>query len=264
MLTVLVIVGAGAPWLAPQDHLRQRLPDRNVPGFWAEGNNGHILGADHVGRDLLSRIMYGARISLAVMAISLVTGLLVGTTLGVVAGYFGGVVDEFISRIVDIWMGFPFILLALVVAVVVGASFTTVMALLALLAWSSFVRNVRADVLVLRETDYVLIARMMGASTPRILIRHILPGLVGTVTVISSLRVGQLILAEATLSFLGAGIPLPTPSWGNMINDAREYLPTAWWTPVFPGLALFLTVMSLNFLGDWIRDRLDPRLRQLG
>ena len=263
VLTVLVIVGAGAPWLAPQDHLRQRLPDRNVPGFWAEGNNGHILGADHVGRDLLSRIMYGARISLAVMAISLVTGLLVGTTLGVVAGYFGGFVDEFISRIVDIWMGFPFILLALVVAVVIGASFTTVMALLALLAWSSFVRNVRADVLVLRQADYVLMSRMMGASTPRILVRHILPGLVGTVTVISSLRVGQLILAEATLSFLGAGIPLPTPSWGNMINDAREYLPTAWWTPVLPGLALFLTVMSLNFLGDWIRDRLDPRLRQL-
>ena len=207
--------------------------------------------------------MHGARISLAVMAIALVTGLLVGTTLGIVAGYFGGLTDEFITRIVDIWLGFPFILLALVVAVVVGASFTTVMALLALLAWSSFVRNVRADVLVLRKADYVLISRVMGASGPRILIRHILPGLVGTITVIASLRVGQLILAEATLSFLGAGIPLPTPSWGNMINDSYDYLRTAWWTSTFPGLALFMTVMSLNFLGDWIRDRLDPRLRQL-
>jgi len=146
---------------------------------------------------------------------------------------------------------------------VIGASFTTVMALLALLAWSSFVRNVRADVLVLKQADYVAIARVMGASNRRILVKHILPGIISTVTVIASLRVGQLILAEATLSFLGAGIPSPTPSWGNMISEARDYLQTAWWTSTFPGIALFLTVMSLNFIGDWIRDRMDPRLRQL-
>jgi peptide/nickel transport system permease protein len=263
VLTVLLITGAAAPILAPQDPLEQTLPDRHAPPFWAENSNNHILGADHVGRDVLSRVIHGARISLTVMVVALGTGLVVGTVLGVVAGFFGGLVDEFITRIVDIWLGFPFLLLALVVAVVIGASFTTVMALLALLAWSSFVRNVRADVLVLKQADYVAIARVMGASSPRILIRHILPGIVSTVTVIASLRVGQLILAEATLSFLGAGIPSPTPSWGNMISEARDYLQTAWWTSTFPGIALFLTVMSLNFLGDWIRDRMDPRLRQL-
>lgn len=263
LLTILLITGAAAPLLAPQNPLEQTLADRHAPPFWSENSNNHLLGADHVGRDVLSRVIHGARISLTVMAVALGTGLLVGTFLGVVAGFYGGLVDEVITRVVDIWLGFPFLLLALVVAVVIGASFTTVMALLALLAWSSFVRNVRADVLVLKQTDYVAIARVMGASNPRILTRHILPGIVSTVTVIASLRVGQLILAEATLSFLGAGIPSPTPSWGNMISEARDYLQTAWWTSTFPGVALFLTVMSLNFLGDWIRDRMDPRLRQL-
>ena len=212
---------------------------------------------------MLSRVIHGARVSLAVMAVALSAGLLIGTTLGLIAGYAGGIIDETITRIVDIWLGFPFLLLALVVAIVIGASFTIVMILMVLLAWSSFVRNVRADVLVLKESDFVALARISGASTQRIIIKHILPGTIGTVTVIASLSVGNLILSEATLSFLGAGIPAPTPSWGNMVAEGRDYLQTAWWTSVFPGIALFLTVMSLNFLGDWLRDRLDPRLRQL-
>ena len=212
---------------------------------------------------MLSRVIHGARVSLAVMAVALSAGLLIGTALGLVAGYAGGIIDETITRIVDIWLGFPFLLLALVVAIVIGASFTIVMILMVLLAWSSFVRNVRADVLVLKESDFVALARISGASTQRIIIKHILPGTIGTVTVIASLSVGNLILSEATLSFLGAGIPAPTPSWGNMVAEGRDYLQTAWWTSVFPGVALFLTVMSLNFLGDWLRDRLDPRLRQL-
>ena len=212
---------------------------------------------------MLSRVIHGARVSLAVMAVALSAGLLIGTALGLVAGYAGGIIDETITRIVDIWLGFPFLLLALVVAIVIGASFTIVMILMVLLAWSSFVRNVRADVLVLKESDFVALARISGASTQRIIIKHILPGTIGTVTVIASLSVGNLILSEATLSFLGAGIPAPTPSWGNMVAEGRDYLQTAWWTSVFPGIALFLTVMSLNFLGDWLRDRLDPRLRQL-
>ncbi|MEX2378470.1 MAG: ABC transporter permease [Dehalococcoidia bacterium] len=263
ILTILLIMGLGAPWLAPDDPIRQSLADRNAPPSFVDGSSSHLLGADHVGRDLLSRMLYGARISLAVMAIALSAGLVVGTTLGIISGYFGGLTDEIITRAVDIWMGFPFLLLALIVAIVIGSSVPIVMGLLALLAWSSFVRNVRANVLVLKEADHVAMARVMGASTLRILVRHIMPGIVGTVTVIASLQVGQLILAEATLSFLGAGIPLPTPSWGNMIADARDYLQTAWWTSTFPGLALFLTVMALNFLGDWLRDRLDPRLRQI-
>lgn len=262
ILSVLVIVGIGAHWIAPNDPIDQSLPHRNAQPLYRDGSP-YILGGDHVGRDVLSRVIHGARVSLAVMAVALSAGLLIGTTLGLIAGYAGGIIDETITRIVDIWLGFPFLLLALVVAIVIGASFTIVMILMVLLAWSSFVRNVRADVLVLKESDFVALARISGASTQRIIIKHILPGTIGTVTVIASLSVGNLILSEATLSFLGAGIPAPTPSWGNMVAEGRDYLQTAWWTSVFPGIALFLTVMSLNFLGDWLRDRLDPRLRQL-
>lgn len=262
ILSVLIIVGIGAPWIAPNDPIDQSLPHRNAQPLYRDGSP-YILGGDHVGRDVLSRVIHGARVSLAVMAVALSAGLLIGTALGLVAGYAGGIIDETITRIVDIWLGFPFLLLALVVAIVIGASFTIVMILMVLLAWSSFVRNVRADVLVLKESDFVALARISGASTQRIIIKHILPGTIGTVTVIASLSVGNLILSEATLSFLGAGIPAPTPSWGNMVAEGRDYLQTAWWTSVFPGVALFLTVMSLNFLGDWLRDRLDPRLRQL-
>jgi peptide/nickel transport system permease protein len=233
-----------------------------VKPFYQDGSP-YLLGGDHVGRDVFSRGLYGARISLTVMVVAMSAGMIIGTTLGLVSGYAGGVVDEVITRIVDIWLGFPFLLLALVVAITIGASFTIVMFLMVLLAWSGFVRNVRADVLVLKESDYVASAKIAGASTLRILTRHILPGTVGTITVIASLSVGSLILAEATLSFLGAGIPSPAPSWGNMVSEGRDYLQTAWWTSAFPGLALFLTVMSLNFFGDWVRDRLDPKLRQL-
>ena len=262
ILSVLVIVGAGATWIAPNDPLKQSLPLRSAKPFFQDGSP-YLLGGDHVGRDVFTRGIYGARISLTVMIVAMTTGMIIGTTLGLVSGYAGGVVDEVITRIVDVWLGFPFLLLALVVAITVGASFTVVMFLMVLLAWSGFVRNVRADVLLLKESDYVASAKIAGASTSRILFRHILPGTVGTVTVIASLSVGSLILAEATLSFLGAGIPSPTPSWGNMVAEGRDYLQTAWWTSAFPGTALFLTVMSLNFLGDWVRDRLDPKLRQL-
>ena len=262
VLAVLIVAGVAAPWIAPNDPIDQSLPLRSARPFYQD-DSPYMLGGDHVGRDVMSRVIHGARVSLAVMAVALSAGLVIGTALGLLAGYSGGVVDELITRAVDVWLGFPFLLLALVVAIVIGASFQVVMALMVLLAWSPFVRNVRADVLVLKESDYVALARISGASTTRILLRHILPGTVGTITVIASLSVGGLILAEATLSFLGAGIPSPTPSWGNMVAEGRDYLQSAWWTSTFPGVALFLTVMSLNFLGDWLRDRLDPRLRQL-
>ena len=263
LLALLAIMGIGADWIAPNDPIDQSLPDRNARPLYQD-ESPYLLGGDHVGRDVTSRVIHGARVSLTVMAVALTAGMLIGTALGLFAGYAGGIVDEIITRIVDIWMGFPFLLLALVAAIIVGASFSVVMVLMILVAWVSFVRNVRADVLVLKESDFVAFARISGASTLRILVRHILPGTIGTITVIASLSVGNLILYEATLSFLGAGIPAPTPSWGNMVAEGRDYLQTAWWTSVIPGTALFLTVMSLNFFGDWLRDRLDPRLRQLG
>jgi peptide/nickel transport system permease protein len=264
ILLFLVSVAVLAPLIAPHDPLKADFAKRNVPPVWyAEGSWTHALGTDPIGRDLLTRLMYGARVSLLVASVALVSGTIIGTGLGLIAGYAGGLVDEIITRIVDIWLGLPFILVALAVSVVIGASLGTMVGLLALLAWSPFVRNVRGEVLSLRERDYVQLARVAGASTLRILIRHILPGVINTVLVLASLRAGQLVLTEAFLSFLGAGIPPPTPTWGGMIADGRDYLRNAWWVAFLPGVAIFLIVMSLNFLGDWIRDWLDPRLRQL-
>jgi len=166
-------------------------------------------------------------------------------------------------RIVDIWYSLPFLMVALVVVLVYGQSFTVLMALLALLAWAPFVRVVRGQALYLKEMDYVNLARIAGASRWRLMWKHVFPGVLNSAVVIATLRVGQLIMAEATLSFLGAGIPPPTPAWGIMVAEGRDYVATAWWISFFPGLAIFLTVMSLNFMGDWLRDRLDPRLSQL-
>jgi peptide/nickel transport system permease protein len=264
VLTLLVAAAIFAPLLAPHDPLRASLAKRNIPPAWtAKGTWEHPLGTDPVGRDILSRLIFGARVSLLVVGISLATGLLVGTGLGLIAGYFGGIVDEVISRVVDIWLALPFIVVALAAVIVFGQSFGIMVGLLALLAWAPFVRNVRAEVMVLKSRDYVAMAKVAGASTLRILVRHILPGVINTVIVIATLRVGQLILFEAILSFLGAGIPPPTPAWGVMVADGRNYVHDAWWVSFFPGMSIFLVVMSLNFLGDWIRDRFDPRLRQV-
>ena len=264
VLALLVVVGVFAPWIAPHDPLAQDLSKRFAPPVWyPEGTSQYLLGADHVGRDLLSRVIHGARVSLVVAGIALSTGLLVGSTLGILAGYFGGVIDEVITRIVDVWFALPFILLALVAVIVFGASFGLVMTLLALLTWAPFVRFVRGDVLSLKERDYVALARVAGASDLRIMVRHLLPGTYNTMIVVATLRVGQLILAEATLSFIGAGIPAPRPAWGLMVAEERDYISTAWWGAAFPGVAIFLIVMSMNFIGDWLRDRLDPRLRQV-
>ncbi len=276
ILVVMTLVAVLAPWIAPHDPLDNNLRARNTPPVWYIWTADDLtqyrtnsptwtypLGADVIGRDMLSRLMHGARISLMVMAIALITGTLIGTAIGLVAGYFGGILDEVLMRLVDIFLGLPFVLVAMVLAVVLGQSLNTMIIVLAVLTWAGYVRNVRGEVLSLRERDYVALARVAGASLPRILVLHILPGVINTVLVIATLRSGQLILAESFLSFLGAGIPPPTPTWGAMIADGRNYLRDAWWISFFPGFAIFLTVMSLNFLGDWLRDKLDPRLRQL-
>jgi len=270
VIVALVIMAIVAPFAAPFDYAETDLPARNAPPFWYSeyyaarpAEDVRILGADAFGRDIFSRLMHGARISLTVSAIAIVAGMLVGTALGLVAGYFGGMTDEFVSRFVDIWLALPFILIAMLAAIVFDTSLPVVLGLLTLLAWSVFVRNIRAETLSLKTRDYVSLARISGASNWRIVIRHILPGVVNTVIVIATLRVGQLILAEATLSYLGAGLPSPTPAWGLMVAEGREYLRTAWWSTFFPGFAIVLLVMALNFLGDWFRDKFDPRLGQL-
>ena len=245
------------------------LRDRTLPMFsepvdpLTKDLTRHWLGADQFGRDTLTRIMHGARITLYVLLISAVSGTIIGTAYGLIAGYFGGFVDDILRRILDLVYSIPFLLLALVAAIVFDPSLTVVIVLLAFLAWPAFVRNVRAEILTLKERDYIMYARVAGASRIRMMYKHLLPGVINTVIVIATLRIGQLILAEASLSFLGAGVPPPTPVWGALVAEGRDYLNSAWWVSIWPSLGIFLVVMSLNFLGDWFRDKFDPRLRQL-
>jgi peptide/nickel transport system permease protein len=264
ILLLLVVTAVAAPIFAPVDPFKSDLYARNAPPWGFEGGSSrHILGGDQVGRDILSRIIYGARVSAMVMAVSVATGVTVGTTMGLIAGYFGGQVDEVVMRVVDIWAALPYIMVALVVVVVLGQKFWVLILLLALLSWPGAVRLVRAETLSLKTRDYVAQARIAGASNIRIMFRHILPGVINLVVVSATLSMGSIILTEATLSFLGAGIPPPNPSWGAMISEGRRYLNDAWWVSSIPGLCIFLVVMSGNFFGDWLRDHFDPRLRQL-
>lgn len=264
LAAVLVLCALAAPLIAPHDPIRGNLLESGAPPAWLEGGSSkYLLGTDIQGRDVLSRVIYGARISLLIAVVVITTGGAIGVTMGLIAGYFGGQLDELLMRIVDFTLAVPFILIALVVVIVFGQSLEVLLVLLALFSWGAFSRQVRAETLSLKTRDYVAFARIAGASTVRILIRHLLPGVINTVIVVATLRVGQLILTESILSFLGAGIPPPTPAWGLMVAEGRVYIDSQWWITLFPGVAIFLTVFSFNFLGDWLRDRFDPRLRQL-
>ena len=263
-LVLFVITGVFAPLIAPHDPERGGLRDRNLPPAWeAGGSSEFLLGTDHLGRDMLSRVIFGARISLAVAGVTLGVGMVIGVASGLIAGWYGGWLDEFLMRIVDIKLAIPTILLALVLVLALGQSFLIIVAILAIAVWPRFARNVRGEVLQLKTMDFVALAKVAGASTPRILFIHIFPGVINTLIVLATLEVGIVILLESTLSFLGAGVPPPTPAWGSMVSDGRDRLAVAWWISTMPGLAIMLVVLSMNLFGDWLRDRLDPRLRQL-
>ena len=263
ILVPFLIAAVAAPLVAPYDVNEGELSNRLLPPLFFGGSTDFILGTDALGRDMLSRIIHGARITALVAGVALVVGGAFGTAMGLISGYFGGWIDEVLMRIVDIKFSLPFILIALALTLIYGGSLTLLLALLAFLNWGGFARQVRGEVLLLREMDYVKLAKVAGASTPRILIKHIFPGVANTVAVVATLSVGGLILAEAGLSFLGAGIPPPTPAWGSMTAAGRLYIATSWWASVMPGLAIALVVVALTLLGDWMRDRLDPRLRQV-
>ena len=264
IVLILVFVAVFAELVSPHDPLEGDLVDVRVPPAWDEGGSTKfLLGTDHIGRGVLSRMIFGARISLLVASVVLVAGAALGTVVGLVSGYVGGLVDEALMRLVDFVFALPFIVVALVASVVWGPSLELVIILLALFTWAPFARQVRAETLQLKTTDYVALARVAGASGLRIALKHILPGVVNTVMVLSSLQVGSLILTESVLSFLGVGIPPPQPSWGSMVSEGRQYVATDWWISFFPGCAILLIVFSMNFFGDWLRDKLDPRLRQI-
>jgi peptide/nickel transport system permease protein len=274
VLMFLVTFAIFAPLIAPADPNKQDLRSNLARPFWYNeyyesdrvGSTiepRHILGADKFGRDVFSRVVFGTRVSLAVAIVSMISGTILGAWAGIMTGFYGGLFDELMTRFVDVWNALPFLLIALVVSITIGQGVMIMMILLIMLTWVGFVRNIRAEVLSLKTRDYVNASRVAGASDLRLMYKHILPGVSNLLMVLASLRVGGLILTEASLSFLGIGIPSRIPSWGAMISDGRDTLDEAWWISFFPGLGIFLTVMSMNFLGDWIRDRTDPRLRQL-
>src|SRR3989454_633568 len=259
---VLAVMAMAAPWLAPQDPERTSLRVRLVaPTLEATDGRAHVFGTDHLGRDVLSRLIYGARVSLLVGFAAVVVGGLVGSVLGIVAGFRGGWLDEVIMTVADAQLAFPFILLAIGIIAVLGPSFQNLVIVVGLSGWVTYARVLRAQVLSLRQRDFVSAILGLGGSVPRGLYRHILPNVASTLMVLATLELARAIVLEATLSFLGLGIQPPTPSWGGMIHEGREYLDSAWWISVFPGAVLMLTSLVVSRAGDWLRDVLDPTLR---
>ena len=265
MIVVLTAMGANllTGTLLPEAN-QIDLRFRYAPPWPLAGSSPeHLLGTDRLGRDLLSRMLVGAQNSLSVALLAITFAMTVGTLLGLVSGYLGGWVDSLIMRGVDIMMSFPAILVALVFVVTIGASFGMVVGTLALLLWAQYARLVRGQVLSVKERDFVALAKVAGASKRHIIAVHILPNVVNSVVVLATLQIGWGIVVEAALSFLGAGVPPPAPTWGNLVAEGRDVLDQAWWISVCPGLAITLVVLSFNLFGDWVRDALDPKLRQL-
>jgi peptide/nickel transport system permease protein len=263
IILILVVSGAlFADTLAPYDPLEQSLRNRLQPVPWQAGGDWrHPLGTDQLGRDILSRTMHGARLSLSVGCIAVVIAGTLGVLLGLVAGFYRGVLDRALMRLADIQLGMPFMLLAVLIIAIFGAGVRNLVVVLAVGGWVIYARVVRVQVLSLRERSFVESARALGASDLRIVAQHILPNVVPSVTVLASFAVAQNIVLESALSFLGLGAGPRTPSWGGMLADSRAYLATAWWLAAMPGIAIMLTVLSINTVGDWLRDTLDPQLR---
>jgi peptide/nickel transport system permease protein len=261
-LTAVICMAVGAHAIAPHDPARVQVERRLKPPAWAAGGSPlNPLGTDSLGRDVLSRVIYGSRISLTVgIAVVLISGTF-GVMSGLLSGYFGGRLDDFIMRLSDVQLAFPFLLLAIAVLAVLGPGIGNVILVLAVWSWVAYARVVRGQVLALREKDFVEAVRAVGAGTTRILFRHILPNTWAPIIVMASFAMANTILAEGSLSFLGLGVPPSVPTWGGILAEGREYISVAWWIVTFPGLALMITVLCINVIGDWLRDYLDPRVR---
>jgi peptide/nickel transport system permease protein len=265
ILLGVLLVAIFANVIAPHNPEVGVLGDRFRPPAWqANGTIDHLLGTDHLGRDVLSRLIFGARISVIVGLMVIIVAGFVGTALGIISGYMGRWVDQIIMRLTDAWLALPALTFAIFLAAIIGPSATNIIIILALVYWTRYARVIRGEVLTLRERDFVKLAEIAGASRWRVIKRHILPNVMNTATVLASLTVGVVIIAEASLSFLGVGVPPPQPAWGLMLSEARPTLMAGqWWLTVFPGLCILLIVLATQLFGDWLRVRLDPQTRNL-
>jgi peptide/nickel transport system permease protein len=266
LVIILLFVGTAvfADLLTSHSPTKVQLPKRLRPPAWTpKGDWTYTIGTDTLGRDLMTRIIYGARVSLVVVVLTLGLGGGLGLVLGLLAGYHGGQLDSFLMRAADITMAFPIILFAILLVAILGGGMFNVVVSIGVVLWARYARVIRGEVLSLMQRDFVARARVNGCSDWRIIAVHLFPNVLNTLMVLLSLQVGWLIIVESSLSFLGAGIPPPTPSWGSMIAEGRDYITRAWWVSLFPGLAIALTVLAFNLFGDWLRDTLDPRQRQV-
>ena len=262
IILLFVLFALFAPQLSPYDPTQIALPQKLKPPLLVEGGtSAHLLGTDNLGRDVLSRLIWGSRVSLGVTAAVVVLSSIVGLLIGVAAGYLGGRTDAFLMRVADGSIAFPVILIALLFAVSLGPGVMTVILALSVLSWANYARIIRGEVLHLRQLEFIVGARVIGCSPARVMATHLFPNLLDSWVVMITLQVGLIVLSEAALGFLGAGVPPPTPSWGSLVSDGRNFVDTAWWISFFPGLAIGLLVLSVNYLGDWLRDRMDPQLR---
>lgn len=262
VLLLIVASAVFAPWIAPHDPLAVNIRHRLAPPAWIEGGAvTNLLGTDQVGRDLLSRMIYGGRVSLVVGITAVLMATTIGVLLGLTAGYFRGNIDWVIMTVVNVMLTFPFVLLALAVIAVLGASLKNMILVLGVAGWPIYARVVRAETLALREREFILAGRALGMSHLRLMFLQIAPNLTSVIVVIATLQVAQVIIAESFLSFLGLGIQPPTPAWGNMLGEGRVYMLNSWWIATFPGLAIFLTTLVINLMGNALRDWLDPHLK---
>jgi len=262
VVALVIATALAAPWLSPFDPIAQDVGNRlKAPGWRDAGGRLHPLGTDHLGRDLLARVIYGAQPALLVASAAVLISGVLGMATGLVGGYFGGRVDDVLMRLADIQLAFPFILLAIAVIGVLGPSLLTIIVVIGVSSWVVYARVVRATVLTLREREFVQAARAIGDGDARILLRHVLPNAFAPWLVVATLDMARVIVIESALSFLGLGVQPPAPTWGGMLADGRVYITTSWWLATFPGLAILITVLGIQLFGDGLRDTLDPRLK---